>query len=125
MADCVRQRCRVGGFAEDVHRDGEDARRHDAEIEPQLLVCDHRLETPQQQEVVEPEVHAEEQHEHRRDVLRRVGVGSAAGVQHAEAARARRAERDAHRVERRHSGQQQRENVHHRQSAVDEIQDLR
>ena len=93
--------------------------------QPQLLVLENALELAQQQQVIQAEIHAEQEHENGHDVLQVRAVVGHAAVADGKAAGAGGAERDAEAVEQRHAAEQQKADAQHGQQHVQAVQDQR
>ena len=115
LAEIIVQRHDVGG-------DQRDAHAHDAQIVPALAALGGRAEAADQQQVVEVEVDAEEQHEHRDDPLQIRAVACDAVGLHAEAAGARGAEGVHDALEQRHAADPQKDDLQKGHAHVDLVQ---
>ena len=109
----------------DVDGDSPHRRRHNHNVGPQLLRAEHIPEPADEQEVIEVEVHAEQQHENADDHIE-IGalIGAHAQVPAAEAAGAGGAEGMDAGIEQGHAAQQQKDDLNDGHDQIDAVEDL-
>lgn len=107
-----------------VDCDEGDGAEHNQQVKSQLLVAEHPGKLPEQEQVENAEIDAEQGHEYS---AYRLQIGAIPGhtvVPDTEAARARRTESGAETVEQRHSACQQKDDLNEGEGNVDGIQDF-
>ena len=107
-----------------VDGDGDDSHSDDTQVIPDFFGMECLAELLHDQEEVDIEVDAEQDHEYRNDDLLQSRVISAAGIQDTETTGAGCSERDAERVKQRHAGKQHQGDLQKSQSDIDRVENL-
>ena len=98
-----------------------DASNHHAEIKPQLLVLQNTVKLTHQQQIITAEIHTEQQHKNRTDILYIWAVTRYAVIFNAKSTRSGGAKRRAHRVKQRHAAKKQECNIDYREHNIYQI----
>ena len=121
-ARVAQRRCEAPVQRQDVGGDDECRKSDGAQIPAQLLAFEYAPELPQQQKIIQVEVHAEQDHKDRdHDICIQAVVGCDAQVAHGKTACARRGKRICDRIKQLHAAQKQQKDLGNRQRKVDRI----
>ena len=110
-------------YREDINGDHRRARQRDRTVIPAFGALRRRAEFARQQQIIQIEIHAEEEHEHRNDPLKIRAVARYAVALDAKAAGSGGAEGVQHAFKQRHAARHQQHDLHQRHRHIDLIED--